>query len=84
MKRILHVTAEAAPFARTGGLGDASMGLARAYAQASSARDVVVVTPRYGVSRGYEAGRYWPEPVTVRVGRSELTVGVRELALGAD
>lgn len=82
MKRILHVTAEAAPHARTGGLGDAAMGLAGALAHGGE-RDVVVVTPRYGVSRGFEQASWFPEPVPVRVGTTELTVGVRELVRAA-
>lgn len=82
MSRILHVTAEAAPYARTGGLGDASMGLARALARGNSGHDVVLVTPRYGVSKGYEHATWWEEPVLVRVGNVRLGVGVRELVRG--
>ena len=82
MNRILHVTAEAAPYARTGGLGDASMGLCRALARGSSSRDVVLVTPRYGVSKGYEAATWWEDHVEVRVGRARIGVGVRELVRG--
>lgn len=58
------------------------MGLARALAQGNPSRDVVVVTPRYGVSRQCEGGEWFPEPLRVRVGSAELYVGARELSRG--
>ena len=86
MKRILHVTSEAAPFARTGGLGDASVGLARATARADRTSSVALVTPRYGTTRfpSGETGQYWEEPVAVHVGGHDFHVGVRELPPDAD
>lgn len=46
MRRILHVTAEVAPFSKTGGLGDVLAGLPKA--QRARGDHAVVLSPRYG------------------------------------
>jgi len=68
--RVLMISSEVDPFARTGGLGDAVAGLSSALAVAGA--DVVVVTPRYGVTRipteASMASTWWPGTVAARVG----------------
>jgi starch synthase len=60
------VSTEVEPFARTGGLGDAVSGLSSALADLGA--DVVIVTPRYGVSQVPVDATWWPQVVTARVG----------------
>jgi len=64
--RILMISSEVEPFARTGGLGDAVAGLSTALADLGA--DVALVTPRYGITRVPEGASYWPEPVVARIG----------------
>lgn len=64
--RVLMVSAEVESFARTGGLGD--MVAALSLTLAKLGLDVVVVTPRYGVTRVPSAARAWSEAVDVRWG----------------
>jgi starch synthase len=69
--RVLHLTAELWPYARTGGLGQAVAGLAKY--QASSGTESHVVLPLYREARAH-AGRLEPvcDPFTVEsVGRRE-------------
>jgi starch synthase len=66
------VSAEVDPFARTGGLGDAVSGLSRALAELGA--DVLIVTPRYGVTRIPAHVRLWPQPVEARIGWGEHDV----------
>ena len=47
--RILMVSAEVETFARTGGLGDVVLGLSKALGRRGA--EVVVVTPRYGITK---------------------------------
>ncbi len=60
------ISSEVETFARTGGLGDAVYGLARALARLG--HDVCVVTPLYGVTPIPEQHHYWMSGVSVRVG----------------
>jgi starch synthase len=79
--RILMVSSEVESLARTGGLGDVVESLSRALAARGA--DVLVVTPKYGVSRLPVAARWWPEPVVAALGRGHRrTMGVLELRLG--
>lgn len=64
--RVLMVSAEVESFARTGGLGD--MVAALSLTLAKLGLDVVVVTPRYGITRVPPNAHAWPEPVEVRWG----------------
>ncbi|MFO0677436.1 MAG: glycogen/starch synthase [Polyangiaceae bacterium] len=64
--RVLMVSSEVEGFARTGGLGDVLTGLSKALAARGA--DVVVVTPRYGVTRTPETARPWADPLVVPVG----------------
>src|SRR5580698_9783384 len=57
--RVLMISSEVDPFARSGGLGDAVGGLSRALARLGA--DVVVVTPLYGVTKIPQAGGSWWE-----------------------
>ncbi|HZS31787.1 MAG TPA: glycogen synthase GlgA [Methylomirabilota bacterium] len=68
--RILYVTAEAAPFARTGGLGDVAAALPAALA--ALGHDVRVVLPEH---RGAAAAA--PGPLTVAVPRISVPIGDR-------
>ena len=66
--RILMVSSEVESFARTGGLGDAVEGLARALAAAGA--DVVLVTPRYGVTKTPTRSHasWWADTVPAHIG----------------
>jgi starch synthase len=79
--RVLMVSSEVDPFARSGGLGDAVGGLSRALARLGA--DVVVVTPFYGVTRIPEgSGSWWADTVVARVGWGPVdtrTLGVFEV-----
>jgi starch synthase len=79
--RVLMVSSEVDPFARSGGLGDAVGGLSRALAHLGA--DVVVVTPLYGVTKiPPGAGSWWLDTVEARVGwgpRDTRTLGVFEV-----
>jgi len=73
--RIVHVAAELAPYARTGGLGEAVAGLAAAQAAAGDA--VTIVTPLHRASRAV-AGPLVPVGDALAV---ELGDGVEEVRL---
>ncbi len=76
------VASEVAPFARTGGLGDVVGGLSSALAALGC--DVVIVTPRYNVTRVPAPASWWPDPVVARVGwgpRDTRVLGVLETTL---
>lgn len=75
------VSSEVESLARTGGLGDVVEALSRALG--TSGIDVVVATPKYGVTRVPVGARWWPAPVVAPLGlghRREL--GVLEARLG--
>jgi starch synthase len=75
------VSSEVESLARTGGLGDVVEALSRALG--ASGIDVVVATPKYGVTRVPVGARWWPSPVVAPLGlghRREL--GVLEARLG--
>lgn len=74
------ISSEVDPFARSGGLGDAVGGLARALARQGA--DVVVVTPLYAVTRIARAAAWWTDTVVARVGwgaHDVRTLGVLEV-----
>ncbi len=80
--RILMVSSEVETFARTGGLGDAVLGLARALAKLG--HDVCVVTPRYGNTTMPGPVHWWFGKIPVRVGwgpADEVDLGVGEARL---
>lgn len=77
--RILMVSAEVETFARTGGLGDVVYGLSRALGRRGL--EVVVVTPKYGISKIPAGATWWWDPVRARVGwgpDDERSLGVLE------
>jgi starch synthase len=74
------ISAEVQSLARTGGLGDVVEALSGALA--ASGVDVVVVTPRYGVTRVPTGARAWDAPVVAPLGSGERRVGVLEARLG--
>ncbi len=77
--RILMVSSEVESFARTGGLGDVVLGLARALSARGA--EVVVVTPLYGNTRVPEDARWWEGPISARVGwgaHDVISLGVKE------
>ncbi len=79
--RVLMVSSEVESLARTGGLGDAVEALSRSLA--SLGADVVVVTPRYGVTRVPAGVRSWPSPVVAPLGLGHARMlGVLEARLG--
>jgi starch synthase len=64
--RILMVSSEVESLARTGGLGDVVAALSRALGGLGA--DVVIVTPRYGVTREPPGIVPWAEPVVAPLG----------------
>lgn len=60
------VSAEVETFARTGGLGDVVLGLSRALGERGV--EVVIVTPRYGITKVPVDSRWWWDPISARVG----------------
>ncbi len=81
-RRILQISAEVDTLARTGGLGDVSLGLSRALA--ARGEDVVLVTPLYGNTKVPPGARFWSHPIHPRVGwgRDDVrTSGVLEANL---
>lgn len=60
------IASECESLARTGGLGDVVEQLSRALSRLG--HHVLVVTPRYGVTRAPEPLSRWADPVPVRVG----------------
>jgi starch synthase len=78
--RVLMVSSEVESLARTGGLGDAVEALSRSLA--SLGADVVVATPKYGVSRVPAGVRSWPSPVIAPLGLGHArTLGILETRL---
>lgn len=80
--RVLLVSSELESFARTGGLGDAVEGLGRALARLGA--DVLIVSPRYGVTGVPGSARWWAATVPARVGwgpHDERHLGVLEVTL---
>jgi starch synthase len=78
--RVLMVSAELDPFARSGGLGDAVSGLSRALARLGA--HVVVVTPMYAITKIPRPAFWWDDPMTARVGwgpGDERQLGVLEV-----
>ena len=66
--RILFISAEVSPFAKTGGLADVAGALPKALA--ALGHDVRIATPAYGRIEHAAAERRWdiaPHPVTLRV-----------------
>jgi starch synthase len=79
MPRILMVTSEAAPFAKTGGLADVLAALPAALAKLGD--EVAVVLPRYGTVQLDGAERIWHEmPLTV--GPYAFTAAIDEVRVG--
>lgn len=74
--RVVMISSEVESLARTGGLGDAVEALALELAKKGA--DVVLVTPRYGITKLPADARYWAEPVHAHVGHSEWRLGVLE------
>jgi starch synthase len=64
--RVLMVSSEVETFARTGGLGDVVLGLSRALS--AHGVEVVIVTPRYGITPLPHDVNWWAETVQARVG----------------
>ena len=60
------ISSEVDPFARTGGLGDVAGGLSNALADLGA--EVLVVTPRYSVSRVPNGAALWDGTVPARIG----------------
>jgi starch synthase len=80
--RVLMIASEVESLARTGGLGDAVESLSRALG--SLGCDVVIVTPRYGVTRVPAGARWWNAGVTAPLGPGGAReIGVLEARLGA-
>jgi starch synthase len=76
------VASEAAPYAQTGGLGDVVSGLSLALAGGGS--DVVIVTPRYGLTRAPAGAHWWADVVHVEVGEGHAVhLGVLEATIPA-
>src|SRR5258708_4617778 len=76
MPRVLMVTSEAAPFAKTGGLADVLGALPPALAKLRE--EVVVVMPEYGGVRIPEAERIW-NMMPLSVGPHHFTVAVDQI-----
>ena len=78
--RVLMVSSEVESLARTGGLGDAVEALSRALARLGA--DVVVATPKYGVTRVPAGVRSWPGPAVAPLGLGHARwLGVLEARL---
>jgi len=60
------VSSEVEQFARTGGLGDVVLGLSRALGAGGA--EVVIVTPKYGISKVPGSPSWWSGTVPARVG----------------
>jgi starch synthase len=76
------VSSEVESLARTGGLGDVVEALSRSL-EASREAEVVIVTPRYGVTRVPPGAHWWWSPVTAPLGLGHSrSLGVLEARLG--
>jgi starch synthase len=82
--RVLIVSAELAPFARTGGLGDVMQGLSRALG--SMGVETVVATPYYGITslESAPSPRPWTRPLWTPVGGDVRQVDVLETITPGD
>ncbi len=82
--RVLMVSAELAPFARAGGLGDVIQGLSRALG--AMGVEIVVVSPLHGsaVAQELPTLRPWPRPLWVALGGDVREVGVLETITAGD
>jgi starch synthase len=81
-RRILMISSEVESLARTGGLGDAVEALSRALV--ALGLDVLIVTPRYGVTRVPTDARWWSTSVQAPLGPGRTrSLGVLEARLGA-
>jgi starch synthase len=79
--RVLMVSSEVESLARTGGLGDAVEALSKALSVLGA--DVVVVTPKYGVTRVPNDARLWDRSVIAPLGLGHAReLGVLEARLG--
>ncbi len=76
MSRILMVTPEAAPFAKTGGLADVLGALPAALA--AIGEDVAVVLPRYASARVQDAQRIW-DAMPITAGPHYYSVAIDEV-----
>jgi starch synthase len=76
MSRILMVTSEATPFAKTGGLADVLGALPPALAKLGE--EVVVVMPKYGIVQIPGAPRIWHE-MPLAVGPNNFTVAIDQV-----
>ncbi len=80
--RILMVASEVESLARTGGLGDVVEALSRSLSARGA--DVVVVTPKYGVTRVPVDAHWWQTPVTAPLGLGHArSLAVLETRLAA-
>ncbi len=77
------VSSEVESLARTGGLGDVVEALSRSL-EASGEAEVVIATPKYGVTRVPSGARWWTSPVIAPLGLGHArSLGVLEARLGA-
>src|SRR5579872_1624163 len=76
MSRILMVTSEASPFAKTGGLGDVLGSLPAALAKRGE--EVAVVLPRYRIAETREAVRIWNE-MPLQIGPHHFVAAIDEI-----
>ena len=76
MSRILMVTSEASPFAKTGGLGDVLGSLPAALVR--QGEDVAVVLPRYRIAETREAVRIWNE-MPLQIGPHRFVAAIDEI-----
>jgi starch synthase len=74
---VVMISSEVASLARTGGLGDVVDSLSAAMRDLG--HQVLVVTPRYAVTRMPETAHRWPNDVTLRLGAGSRRVSVLEL-----
>src|SRR5579863_9541648 len=84
--RVLMVSSEVASLAKTGGLGDAVEALANALANqradANLEVDLIVVTPKYGVTRVPNDAVAWSAPIDAPLGPRRRKVGVLGASIG--
>ena len=79
--RVLMVSSEVASLARTGGLGDVVEGLALGLAAGGT--DVVIVTPKYAITKIPSGTRAWNRRIAAPLGLGHIRqLGVLEGALG--
>ncbi len=84
--RILQVSSEVESLARPGGLGDGVEALSRSLEAGSPGQrpaEVVIATPKYGVTRVPPGARWWASPVVAPLGLGHArSMGVLEARLG--